>query len=595
MATIIGSIGNDSLLGTIGNDLIKGLQGNDTLVSSLRNDVLDGADGIDTANYLANGVPISLLPQGVVNKGAGKGTDTLVKVERIVAPVGLANTVDLSPSGVGITTNTNLATRQLQVVGAFVGNFTIDNFLNVIGSTNSDTIVGSIGNNNLSGGDSNDSIKGANGNDTINGGNGNDTLYGGNDNDTFIGSFGNDILKGESGLDLVDYSTIGQAISLLPQGIINKGSAGTDNISSIETIIAPTTTINTIDASSAGVGAPSINVNLTTNSLSVSGIGSFTVRNFTDVIGTGSNDTLVGNTSNNILDGRQGNDSLDGFTGNDTLYGSPGSDVLAGNTGIDTADYSKLTDAIVLGPTGTITKTGRNSSNQLINAGNDQLVRVETIIAPPVVPNDVANTIDASSAFGGITVKINLLIEQLSIPGIGAFGIKNFNQAFGTSGNDVLVGNRNGNGLVGLGGSDIVSGSDGSDFIVGADFGVIDFNLGFLERDTLIGGSQSDLFVLGDPFDIFFGVSPYYVGDGNNDLAVIEDYQPGVDRFFLDGVPSNYQVSGSSIFFNTGSSLDLIATANQNISPFDLQFSNNLNSATRNQINSVASMLDMVG
>jgi Ca2+-binding RTX toxin-like protein len=154
-------------------------------------------------------------------------------------------------------------------------------------------------------------------------------------NDTIIGSTGNDTINGGVGIDTANYSAIGQAITLLPTGTVNKGTAGIDQLIKVETIIGATGLINVIDNSSA-TGATTINANLGTQSLVVNADGlptplSFTVTNFVNVIGTNNNDTITGDTANNTLSGGGGNDSLNGGGGNDQIFGGAGNDFLAGN------------------------------------------------------------------------------------------------------------------------------------------------------------------------------------------------------------------------------------------------------------------------
>ncbi|MEG3440242.1 calcium-binding protein, partial [Pannus brasiliensis CCIBt3594] len=152
----------------------------------------------------------------------------------------------------------------------------------------------------------------------------------------FIGSGGNDTLNGlvGSGIDTADYSSltnagIAQRITLLPTGVVSKGVSGlfgTDQLNSIERIIAnASATNNSIDASTAGAGA-TITVNLNTSSLIVNGIPglgslSFSVLNFDDVTGTSGNDSIIGDSQNNILNGGAGNDTINGGNGNDTVDG----------------------------------------------------------------------------------------------------------------------------------------------------------------------------------------------------------------------------------------------------------------------------------
>jgi Ca2+-binding RTX toxin-like protein len=158
-------------------------------------------------------------------------------------------------------------------------------------------------------------------------------------NDTIIGSTGNDTINGGVGIDTANYSAIGQAITLLPTGTVNKGTAGIDQLIKVETIIGATGLINVIDNSSA-TGATTINANLGTQSLVVNADGlptplSFTVTNFVNVIGTNNNDTITGDTANNTLSGGGGNDQIFGGAGNDFLAGNQGNDLLTGGLGND--------------------------------------------------------------------------------------------------------------------------------------------------------------------------------------------------------------------------------------------------------------------
>ena len=205
------------------------------------------------------------------------------------------------------------------------------NFVNAIGTNNNDTITGDIASNTLSGGG---------GNDTLNGGTGgNDTLNGGIGNDSLIGGTGSDRLDGGTGTDTADYSSLTQAITLLPTGTVNKGIAGTDQLVGIETVIGATGQANVIDASTATNfgAAATVNINLATQSVLVNtGIAvppsiSLTAINFVNAIGTNNNDTITGRTATNTLSGGGGNDTLNGGTGNDSLNGGIGNDQIFGD------------------------------------------------------------------------------------------------------------------------------------------------------------------------------------------------------------------------------------------------------------------------
>jgi Ca2+-binding RTX toxin-like protein len=309
-----------------------------------------------------------------------------------------------------------------------------------------------------------------------------------NSNDTIIGSTGNDTINGGIGQDTADYSTIGQAITLRPTGVVTKGTAGTDQLVGIENIIGATGQINIIDASTA-TGTATINANLATKSLVVNtGVStlptlSFSVNNFATVIGTANNDTITGDDGNNnlaggngndILTGNGGNDTVSGGNGNDTLIGGIGNDSLDGGAGTDTADYGTIGQAITLRPTGVVTKG---------TAGTDQLVGIENIIGA----TGQINIIDASTATGTATINANLATKSLVVnTGVStlptlSFSVNNFATVIGTANNDTITGDDGNNTLIGNGGNDILTGNGGNDTFSGGN-----------GNDAINGGLGSD-------------------------------------------------------------------------------------------------------
>ncbi len=125
---IIGTSGDDNLIGTNGSDIIRGLGGNDTLRGGNSNDILYGSDGND-------------LLEG------GNSNDTLYGDR---------------------------------------GNDTL------LGGNGNDNLYGGDGNDYLDGGNDNDTLYGGDGNDILIGGNGNDLLVGGKGRDFLTGGNGSD-------------------------------------------------------------------------------------------------------------------------------------------------------------------------------------------------------------------------------------------------------------------------------------------------------------------------------------------------------------------------------------------------------------------
>jgi Ca2+-binding RTX toxin-like protein len=315
----------------------------------------------------------------------------------------------------------------------------------------------------------------------------NDNIVGTIFNDTLIGSRGDDIFNGGSGFDTANYSnlrnpfsssvSVPQSITILPTGKILKGSLGSDQLTSVERIIAnPFASNNLIDASTAA--APSfIDVDLSTSRLTVRNVPflgtlNFTVINFDDVSGTNQDDLIKGDSQNNLLRGNGGND---------TFFGTKGNDTLNGGTGNDTADYRGLGTAITVKPTGIVEKG---------LAGVDDTISMETIIADPLVGG---NTIDSSTASLGASLSINLSTGAASVSGpfptINRTFL-NFDDVIGTSGNDTIIGDSQNNILNGGGGNDLISASGGNDTLVGG-FGA----------DTLTGGTGTNTFIYDSRFE----------------------------------------------------------------------------------------------
>ena len=375
-------------------------------------------------------------------------------------------------------------------------------------------------------------------------------------NDTIIGSTGNDTINGGVGIDTADYSLIGQAIALKPLGVLAKGTAGTDQLIGIETIIGATGLANTIDSSTTPATG-SINVNLATQSLVVNtGVAtppsiSLTVTNFANVIGTVNDDRIVGTESDNTLLGGSGFDTLIGHGGkdilnggdgddqifgdysfstttgdNDTIIGSAGDDLINGELGTDTVNYSSLTDAITLLSSGVVNKG---------IFGTDQILNIETVIGA----TGQANTIDASTGVATTTsLNADLAVNRLTINGLPApinsvtFNVQNFVNITGTTQGDTLKGNTLANNLIGNEGNDFLQGNNGDDFLNGGDGN--DQLLGGENNDQLLGGLGNDL-LQGDNGDDLLG------GDLGNDTL-----RGGNGDDILDGNVGNDNLSGGA-------------------------------------------------
>ncbi|MDB5551956.1 MAG: Ca2+-binding protein toxin-related [Rhizobium sp.] len=81
--TLIGGAGNDSLAGGDGNDILTGAKGNDTMEGGLGADQFKGGQGIDTADYSSATSGVTVYFHDAIALGYATG-DTFVNMENLV-------------------------------------------------------------------------------------------------------------------------------------------------------------------------------------------------------------------------------------------------------------------------------------------------------------------------------------------------------------------------------------------------------------------------------------------------------------------------------------------------------------------------------
>ena len=317
---------------------------------------------------------------------------------------------------------------------------------NVTGGTDTDTIDGGTGNDRLTGGD---------GGDTLIGGDGSDTLDGGGGADFFDGGIGDDYLEGGSGSDTGTYA----------------------------------------DATSA----VTVDLSVRTGQAVGGGLGSDTLSNIENLLGSGLNDTLAGDDGANLLTGGNGADTLVSGAGNDTIDAGDGADLLTGGGGGDTLD------------------------------GGDG--------------SDTATYTDATSR---VSVNLALTTSQAVGGDLGSDRLANIENLIGSRFDDNLLGDTGEKILCGGNGADVLEGGDSSDTLIGGDGGdsllggagndILDAGAA---NDTLLGGAGSDTLTGGDGNDIFLYALTNEFGDG------ISDFTAGAGGDGLDFDTTRINVIGS--------------------------------------------------
>jgi Ca2+-binding RTX toxin-like protein len=359
---VFGEKGNDSFSVGLGANSIKGGEGDDsaTLNIDQKLDTIDGGDGKNRLTLVGPG-----------------GQDAI-----IMKAVG-ASGFDMTAGGAKAMHAVNFSQLSLY--------YASDAADTLIGLAGDDTIEGSYGNDKISGGRGNDQLSGGSDDDTLNGGEGDDNLSGGAGRNTLSGGTGNDTLTSGAGSfdggEGVDLATLnagsandGVTVTLVKGKTVNVTSEGSviATLKSIENLtggyyddhLTGDAGGNVIDGGNgsneldggAGIdtvrfasysnifgGGLTITLKGSKDSTVTKSGGPFnpsttdTFRNFENVIGTSSGDTITGDGRGNRIEGGGGKDLLKGGAGNDTLvegygFGLGGFDAatLEGGSGSDT-------------------------------------------------------------------------------------------------------------------------------------------------------------------------------------------------------------------------------------------------------------------
>jgi Ca2+-binding RTX toxin-like protein len=444
----------------IGFDVINGLGGDDTIIATTGDDAIDGGAGYDTVDFreVARNLFLSVSgeaidtvlgrrfpppPQEIIVKAS------LKNIEEIIGNPNQVNTIAAYTRYPIPIPNAQIDIDLVKGTVSYEGvmrNFTFKNFNNVdvpfyygsiVGNDRDNVITGSIIAGFVSGG--------------------------GRPAMTIVGSKGNDTLTGNT----IDYSNLGRAvkftpgntISLLPGntytlprvlsgGTVDKGIFGKDTVTGFEKIAGATNKRNSIDASTAPVGAE-FDINLATNLVKVSAQGSvqqIKIANFVDVVGSQSNDVIQGGNTNSKLTGGAGSDAIIGGAKNDQITGTNSTargvgevDTLTGGAGADKfivgdrvgsyyvgnqsndyaqiTDFNLLTDSIDVGnlkdysfgleSNGTIDLfAGKNVTTR------DLIAKIQLADLAPAARSSAANASvvnGASSNLEALTSQINIL------------------------------------------------------------------------------------------------------------------------------------------------------------------------------------------
>lgn len=532
------------LVGTSGNDHIIGFASNDTLDGGAGDDILEGYDGSDTYRF-----------------GVGDGQDTVYETltdGRSSENDTLSFKDGVLPSDVTVTRDgqdavfTLASGDSIRVVGQF--NEGYNEFLSfndveqatfadgtvwdkaeidrrTIRSTSGDDVIqGTWYNQTYDGGAGNDTIYAGGGEDVVIGGTGDDHLEAGNGDDIITGGTGNDYLGGGGGDDVYHFAK-GDGQDTIVEGGTDRfanGWGGNDRIelgAGIDPAVLTVTQVNgndmLIDLGDGDSlyigGAP-----FTTSDQVIEQLvfADGTVLTWSDLLSralgaTAGNDTIYGTNDSEALAGGAGDDSLFSRGGDDVLVGGVGNDYLAGGGGNDTYQFSRGDgqDTIVEGGTDRWDGGWDGDDTIVLGAG----INPGDVTVTQVGTTDLLLDLGSGDSIyigGGPIVTGEQQIEHVIFAdGTEWSAADLFAKSFaGTAGADHFGGDY-GDDTITLGaGDDWVNGRGGNDVITGG-----------LGNDTLGGGSGDDTYIFnsGDGQDTIIDGIDYWDG-GNGGFDTIQ-------------------------------------------------------------------------
>jgi Ca2+-binding RTX toxin-like protein len=243
----------------------------------------------------------------------------------------------------------------------------------------------------------------------------------------------------------------------------------------------------------------------------------------------GGNDSYTGGKYGDYVADSADSDSINLGAGNDTYYAhgdvnpaDDGIDTIDGGAGYDVYDASTATDSVSI--------------------NLDKIAHDLSPLNPGAMP------VAAGTAFGAQ---------------VGADKIKNFEEAIGGSGHDVIYGSALANALEGGEGSDSLFGFGGNDVLIGGE-----------GDDTLTGGTGMDLLYSGAGYDAFVFASLADSGTSTAARDAVMDFESGFDLIVLspiDAISTNgpgddtFNFIGGLSFSGVAGQLRAYATADGQI------------------------------
>jgi Ca2+-binding RTX toxin-like protein len=429
--SFVGSAGNDQVWGGYGNDSLRGAAGNDSLYGDGGDDVLDGGQGSDSyfVTGLVSGGWQTFGGYDLYSDSGSSGIDQIVAIGNDDVDIGLADGNFLSTNGIE-----RLVNQTSKVVNGVAGAGLVrllGNWANnVLDFRNVSTVGGNL---------------------RIEAGNGDDTIDGTSSADVIQAGQGNDVVNGRGGSDT--YAVSGNIASDF-EGFDSYADSGT-GLGEIDTILVVSANgSNAVDIGlrsfGPGSGIERINASATSGRVRLLGDGTANNLNF-------STTTIVG--TNVLIDAGDGNDSVVGSSGNDRILTGAGNDTFNGAAGSDIYEVSG-TLATNFGGFDTYADTGAGSGEV------DRIVAAAGTAAVDIGLSGFSSLsgielIDGTLTSGAVRLLGDSNANTFNFSGVSLLG-SNLLIDLG-AGNDTVVGSAGNNRILGGTGSDSLNGAGGSD------------------------------------------------------------------------------------------------------------------------------------
>ena len=540
---LVGTSGNDTLTGGVGNDILNGLGGADQMIGNAGNDIyyvddngdsiVEGpAQGFDTAfdtvlasvSYtLTAGAYVEALSttdqtgkaaldltgntlgqtitgnQGANRIDGGGGADTLIGLGGDDVYIVDSND-DIVREAVGGGNDTVVAATHYTLTAGAEVEFLVtpdDNgtaWINLTGNEFGQVLRGNAAANGLFGGGGDDRLYGGGGGDTLGGGEGRDVYVYLNVSESVFGS--SDLIFLTTGEDIIDLRAVNAISVSWPNTLVQFPSDGASVLFGyVATVVTP-------------------GGNMTLKIVGQPSRTDFLLGN--EIVGSDFADSLSGTEGADVIIGKGGDDHLYGLGGIDTIVGQAGNDVIDGGAGADAMAGGTGNDVFYVDDTGDVV-------TELGGEGTDE---VRTSLSDYTLPSNV-EILTATGSSAGQTLR-------------------------GNAGDNVVTGSGQGDSFhLEQGGNDTANGGAGDDgFFFGAAFTTADHVDGGAGNNDQIGlqGDYSGANALVLAPDTITGIEAIVVLPGfNYSLTTVE---ANVTTGGVLKVQATQLAAGQSLTFN---------------------------------------------